>query len=92
MWCRVIRIYVKGKDNVLQLKSIRVEPLELNELVTINLTEKAKSVKVYDASNNDVSNSYQNSIIFATDKIFDVPINLGHQNFLFDFGEEGFGY
>ena len=86
----VIRIYVKGKDNVLQLKSIRVEPLELNELVTINLTEKAKSVKVYDASNNDVSNSYQNSIIFATDKIFDVPINLGHQKFLvYDFGEEG---
>jgi len=54
------------------------------------LTEKAKSVKVYDASNNDVSNSYQNSIIFATDKIFDVPINLGHQKFLvYDFGEEG---
>lgn len=86
----VIRIYVKGKSNVVQLKNIRVEPLETKELATINMNEKALSVKVYDANNNDVTASYKGSVTGATDKNYDTAINLGHQKFLvYDFGEDG---
>ena len=86
----VLRVYVQGKDDVAELKSLRVEPLETAELQAVNLTERATSVKVYDANGNDKTSESEAAVKAASDGDKGTPINLRNQYFLvYDFGEEG---
>jgi hypothetical protein len=86
----VLRLYVKGTSRLLQLKNLRIEPVKSEELTVINL-DVAATVKVYDASNNDISSDNEPVISAATDGDYNVPINVPHQKFLvYDFGEDGF--
>jgi len=87
----VVRLYVKGVSNLLQLKSIRIEPIESAELKVVDLAAVASSIKVYDANNVDMTASYLGVIAAATDGDKNTHINLSQQKFLvYDFGEDGF--
>jgi len=84
-----LRLFVRGVSNVLQVKSIRIEPVLATKLQSINL-KSAATIKVYDASNNDVTASYPAAINKAVDSIYDVSIALNSQKYLvFDFGVAG---
>lgn len=85
-----LRLFVKGKSNVLEVKDIRVEPIYSSGLQKVDLKKVAKSIRVYDSGNNDVSDNYASAIQAVADADYSVPMGLGHQKFLvFDFGENG---
>jgi len=88
----VVRIYVKGVSNLLQLKNIRIEPLEMFALTKVDLASKAQSIRIYNASNEDITATSNPDIIpFAMDGDYSQAINMPTKQFLvFDFGENGF--
>ena len=90
--CRatVFRVYMQGKLHTLDLKELRIVPLEKSELKPVDINEKAVAVNVYDANGNDKTNESEAALIAASDGIKDTPIGLRHQYFLvYDFGEGG---
>ncbi len=86
----VLRIYAKGESNVVNLYNIRIAPLQQYSDGKLDLTDSSVcTVKVYDSSNNEVSNSSE-WITRATDGDLSVAIGMPTQYFLvYDFGEEG---
>ena len=86
----VLRVYMQGKGHTLDLKELRIVPLEKSELKLVDINEKAVAVNVYDANGNDKTNESEAALIAASDGIKDTPIGLRHQYFLvYDFGEGG---
>ncbi len=86
----VLRLYVKGKTGVLEVKSLRVAPLDNTILTTLDLRTVAQSIKVYDKDAVDISASNEAVIQAAVDGDKSVSASLGHQHFLvFDFGTAG---
>lgn len=86
----VLRVYMQGKGHTLDLKELRIVPLEKSELKPVDINEKAVAVNVYDANGNDKTNESEAALIAASDGIKDTPIGLRHQYFLvYDFGEGG---
>ena len=86
----VLRVYMQGKGHTLDLKELRIVPLEKSELKPVDINEKAVAVNVYDANGNDKTNESEAALIAASDGIKDTPIRLRHQYFLvYDFGEGG---
>lgn len=86
----VLRVYMQGKSNVLELKELRIAPLEKSELKPLDIKKEAVAVKVYDANGNDRTNESEEAVIAASDGLKDVSVKLKHQYFLvYDFGENG---
>lgn len=86
----VLRIYVRGKGGTVELKDLRVAPLERLEQQAVNLQERALSVKVYDSSGNDKTEEWEAAVTAASDGIKDRQISLKNQYFMvYDFGEDG---
>lgn len=86
----VLRVYVQGKSGTVELKNLRVAPLEQVEQLAVNLQERAVSVKVYDANGNDKTEEWEAAVTAASDGIKDQPISLKNQYFMvYDFGEDG---
>ncbi len=86
----VLRVYVQGECQDLDLKELRVAPLEKSELKPVDIKGKAVAVNVYDANGNDKTEESVAALDAATDGVKDKPIGLKHQYFLvYDFGEEG---
>lgn len=86
----VLRLYMNGKDDVLQLKNLRIDPVEQTKTVAVDLNTDVRSVKVYDASGKDVTENYEAAVKAASDGLIEQPVNLKNQLFMvYDFGEEG---
>lgn len=84
-----LRILVRGKDDILKLKNIRIEPIDTPSLQKVKLDSLA-TIRVYNTSNEDVSSQYQASIAKSLDGNHGETIGLGSQKYLvFDFGEQG---
>ena len=73
---------MQGKGHTLDLKELRIVPLEKSELKLVDINEKAVAVNVYDANGNDKTNESEAALIAASDGIKDTPIGLRHQYFL----------
>jgi len=85
-----LRLFAKGSNAQLSLKSVRIEPVTRDSLVPVDLAVAAKSIKVFDASGSDVSSSYAAAISRVVDGDKTVSIDLATQKYLvFDFGEKG---
>lgn len=85
-----LKLFAKGSDAGLSVKSLRIEPVTSDTLVPVDLLTAAKSIRVFDAAGNDISSGYAPAISRIVDGDKSVSIDLPAQKYLvFDFGEKG---